>query len=126
MGYICIISSKGGATTVNVLLTAICTGRSFRLGGYKLRVIPIGMPLVLQMLIGGVIITLLELISDCIINLILGWNVWDYSDVPFNFLGQICLYFSVAWYFISLIAIVLDDYLRYFIFHERKPHYKII
>lgn len=36
-------------------------------------------PLVLQMLIGGTIITVLEFITGCIVNLWLGWNIWDYS-----------------------------------------------
>ena len=80
-------------------------------------------PLTLQMLIGSTIITVLEFITGCIVNLWLGWNVWDYSNLPFNFMGQICLYFSIAWIFLSLVAIVLDDYLRYWFFNEEKPHY---
>ena len=40
-------------------------------------VIPWDMPLLLQMFIGGAIITVLELITGCVVNLWLGWNVWD-------------------------------------------------
>ena len=36
----------------------------------------------------------------------------------------ICLPFTVAWYILSLLAIVLDDHLRYWIFGEEKPRYK--
>ena len=83
-------------------------------------------PLVLQMLVGGTIITVLELITGCIVNLWLGWNVWDYSDLPYNFLGQISLFSSIGWIGLSLVGIVLDDYLRYWLFHEEKPRYKWI
>ena len=75
-------------------------------------------PLVLQMLIGGIIITILEFITGCIVNLWLGWNVWDYSNLPLNPLGQICLPFSILWYFISAIGIIIDDYIRYKFFKE--------
>lgn len=77
-----------------------------------------------QMLIGSGIVTGLEFISGYILNIKLGWHIWDYSNVPFNIMGQICLPFSIAWFFISLIAIVADDYLRYWLFNEEKPHYK--
>lgn len=80
-------------------------------------------PLYKQMLMGSIIITGLEFISGLVINIILKWNVWDYSNMPFNILGQICLPFSIIWFFISFLAIILDDYLRYWIFHEEKPHY---
>ena len=83
-------------------------------------------PLIAQGIIGSVTITSLEFITGCIVNLKLGWNVWDYSDVLFNVKGQICLPFSVLWVFISVAAIILDDYLRYWIFHEEKPHYTIV
>ena len=78
-----------------------------------------------QMFYGATIITLLEFITGCIVNLYLGWNVWDYSDVPLNIYGQVCLLFSIAWYYVSGLAIVLDDYLRYWFFGEEKPHYKL-
>lgn len=77
-----------------------------------------------QMLIGSGIVTILEFVSGYILNIKLGWHIWDYSNVPFNILGQICLPFSIVWFFISLIAIVADNYLRYWLFDEEKPHYK--
>ena len=48
-------------------------------------------------------------------------NIWDYSDLPFNLMGQICLLFSVFWFFLSIIAIWLDDYLRYKFYGDKKP-----
>lgn len=78
-----------------------------------------------QMLIGSGIVTVLEFISGYILNIKLGWHIWNYSNVPFNVMGQICLPFSIAWFLISLIAIIADDYLRYWLFGEEKPHYKL-
>ena len=82
-------------------------------------------PLTIQMLIGCIIITILEFISGCILNLWLKLNIWDYSNLPLNLLGQICLPFSILWYFISAIGIVIDDYIRYIYFDEEYPRYKL-
>ena len=89
-------------------------------------VLPWDMPLLLQMFIGGVIITVLELITGCVINLWLGWAVWDYSELPFNLWGQISLFSSIVWVGLSLVGIVLDDYIRWKFFDEEKPHYRWI
>lgn len=83
------------------------------------------MPIYEQMMVGSVIITILEFICGCIVNLWLGWDVWDYSNMPYNVLGQICLPFSILWFFISLVAIVADDYIRYWLFDEEKPRYNL-
>lgn len=83
-------------------------------------------PLIAQGVLGGIIITCLEFITGYIVNIQLGWNIWDYSGILFNIKGQICLPFSILWVFISLVAIILDDYLRYWIFNEEKPHYILV
>lgn len=82
-------------------------------------------PIVLQMFIGTAIITSLELLCGWIVNIRLGWHVWDYSHVPLNFCGQICVPASIAWFFLGGVGIVLDDYLRYWLFGERRPQYRI-
>ena len=89
-------------------------------------VIPWDMPLLLQMFIGGVIITVLEFITGCVVNLWLGWNVWDYSELPFNLWGQISLFSSIVWVGLSLVGIVLDDFIRWKFFDEENPHYRWI
>ena len=89
-------------------------------------IIPWEMPLTAQMFIGCAIITVLEFITGCIVNLWFGWNVWDYSELPFNLLGQISLKSSIGWYFLSAVGIVLDDWVRYIFFGEEKPKYKIV
>ncbi len=84
------------------------------------------MPLLKQQLISAVIITVLEFISGLILNIFLRLDIWDYSTLKFNLLGQISLQYSILWFFLSLPAIIMDDYLRYWLFGEEKPHYKII
>ena len=100
-------------------------GICFYLVGLINEIIPWEMPLWQQSLIGSLIITTIEFISGCIINIWLGWNVWDYSNMFLNFLGQICLPFSAIWYVVSCIIIFIDYYLRYTLGGE-KPNYKII
>lgn len=82
------------------------------------------MALVKQMIIGALVITLLELVCGCIVNLWLGWNVWDYSNMPFNLLGQVCVPFSILWFLLSAVAVVLDDWIRHLLWNEEMPHYK--
>ena len=83
------------------------------------------MPLWKQMLICAVGITAIEFVAGIILNIILQLNVWDYGNMPFNILGQVCLPFSFLWFLLSFVAIWLDDWLRYWLFNEEKPHYKL-
>lgn len=83
------------------------------------------LPFIKQCLIGAAVITLVEFVAGLIVNVWLGWGVWDYSGAPFNVLGQICLPYSVLWCLVAAIAIVLDDYIRYWFFNEEKPRYKL-
>ena len=76
-----------------------------------------------QCLIGSLVITTLEFMTGCVVNIKLGWNVWDYSDQLFNLMGQICLKNSIYWIFLSGIAILLDDFIRWKVFNEEKPRY---
>ena len=89
-------------------------------------VIPWSMPLVQQALIGGfLIVTPMEyIVGKYLVNQDL--SIWNYSNMPLNIDGQICLPFTLIWCVISLGVIILDDYLRYIIFGEEKPHYEII
>lgn len=59
-------------------------------------------PLVLRALVGALIITAVEFTAGCLINLYLGWGVWDYSSLPWNLLGQISPAFSVLWFLLCL------------------------
>ena len=78
-----------------------------------------------QMLMGGIIITIIEFFTGLIVNVGLGLNVWDYSNLPFNIMGQICLPFTLAWILLSFVAIVVDDFVRHFFFGESWLTYKL-
>lgn len=82
-------------------------------------------PLIWQGVLGSAIVTGAELVTGMILNVWLGLGVWDYSGMPFNYKGQICLPFGILWIFVSIAAIVLDDWLRYWLFGEEHPHYTL-
>lgn len=99
-------------------------GLAFLMIGFINEIKPLkNLPLFNQSILGSLIVTFLELIFGYLLNIVLKLDVWDYSNLPFNFHGQICLPFSILWIFVSLFAIVLDDYIRYKLFDEEKPTY---
>lgn len=57
-----------------------------------------------KMLVSAAGITLLEWICGCIVNLWLKLDVWDYSDMPLQIMGQICFVFSFFWFLLSFPA----------------------
>lgn len=83
------------------------------------------LPLWIQALLGAGIVTALEFTAGCLINLLLQWHVWDYSDLRGNLLGQICPQYTLLWIPLSLVAVFLDDWIRYRYFHKKKPIYRI-
>ena len=88
-------------------------------------VLPWSMPLWQQVIIGACIVIVLEFATGCVVNQWLGWNVWDYSNMPGNILGQICPQYFVLWIPVSLAGIVLDDCLRYRWWGEDPPRYNV-
>lgn len=60
------------------------------------------MTLIKSCFIGAVIITSIEFTVGVFDNIIMHWNVWDYSDMPFNILGQICPHFSLYWFLLCI------------------------
>ena len=61
---------------------------------------------------GAVIITSVELVTGIIVNLIMKWDVWDYSDRAFNFLGQICPLYFFLWFLLCIPVLKLFEYFR--------------
>lgn len=66
-------------------------------------------PMLLQMVQGAAIVTALELLVGLIVNRWLGWDVWDYSDMPGNLWGQVCPQFAAAWLLLSWAAVKLEN-----------------
>ena len=65
-------------------------------------VLPWDMPLWQQILLGAALITLLEFLTGCVVNLWLGWGIWDYSNMRGNILGQVCPQYCLLWMPVSL------------------------
>lgn len=84
------------------------------------------MPLWQQALIGTAMVTMAEFVTGCIVNIRFGWQVWNYTHMPGNILGQICPQYVLFWIPVSLAGIVVDDWLRYWLFGENRPKYKLI
>lgn len=111
----CILFYLGGG--VYMTLEFLWRGRShysmFLLGGLcfllmgKLSMLLRKVSLSLQLLASSAMITSLELITGLLVNR--DYSVWDYRNVPFNFLGHICLPFSLLWIPISLLGMLLYD-----------------
>lgn len=89
------------AVTGGIALTILYIINSFRT-----------MSLIKSCIIGAAAITCIEFTVGVFDNLIMGWHVWDYSDRPFNLLGQICPLFSALWFLLCIPAFYLCRMIR--------------
>lgn len=60
-----------------------------------------GIPVAVLSLISSLFITSIELLAGYILNIKLKMNIWDYTNMPFNYKGQICLPYTVLWFLLS-------------------------
>ncbi len=82
------------------LLGGVCflvIGRLFR----------IALPLAIRLLLCAGAVTALELLAGLLVNQ--NFSVWDYRALPYNYLGQICLNYSLLWIPVSLGAMWIYD-----------------
>ena len=111
----CILFYTGGAAymTLEFLWRGRSHGSMFLLGGLcflligKLSALLKRVPLAFQLVTSSVMITGLELATGLLVNR--DYSVWDYRTVNYNYLGQICLPFSLLWIPVSLLAMRLYD-----------------
>lgn len=83
--------------------------------------------LIIQSILGGIIITGLELIVGLIDKHYLFIDMWDYSNLAFNFEGKICLLFSCIWCLLAMVGIFLSDAFNYYMFRDTEcPRYTIL
>ncbi len=82
----------------------VAGGACFLLLGKLCRVQP-RLPLAFRCLVGAGIITGVELAAGMLVNR--DHHVWDYRAMPLNFMGQICLPYSLLWIPVSLGAMML-------------------
>ena len=76
--------------------------------------------LLYKAILASFVVTILELLFGFIFNMVLKRNVWDYSKIPFNFKGQICLLYSVFWWILGLIFIPLAEILNNRLKNDKK------
>lgn len=84
------------------------------------------MDFIIQVFICGTCALFGELICGLLFNT--DYHIWDYRELPFNFLGQIQLYFAIVWYILAAIFIPILDYIDYHMFPRdgiKRPYYKI-
>lgn len=87
--------------------------------------LPWAVPLWLQALCCAALVTAVELAAGCVINLWLGWDVWDYTAMPGNLWGQICPQYSAIWWVLCLVFIPMFDWLRWAVEGGVRPRYTI-
>ncbi|MBE5955571.1 MAG: hypothetical protein E7253_03870 [Lachnospiraceae bacterium] len=90
----------------------LCGGLSFYCISLFNRRYSSSLHLITRMILCTFIITSLELLFGTIFNLYLHKQVWDYSNQYFNYKGQICLTFSIFWFFLSLPVLFLEEIIR--------------
>ena len=69
-------------------------------------------PLWKKCLVGSLFITLSELVVGFVVNILLSWNVWDYSDRIIHLFGQICPLYSVLWFLLCIPCVYLCRCIR--------------
>ena len=62
-----------------------------------------------QAVISTILILLIEFIAGLILNIWLGLHIWDYSHLPMNLFGQICLPMALVWLLLMPFAIWMED-----------------
>ena len=82
-------------------------GMCFMIVGGKIAAVT-QLPLALRLVAGATVITALELLTGLVVNR--DYRVWDYRTMPLQFLGQICLSYSLLWIPVSLGAMHLYDW----------------
>ncbi len=67
-------------------------------------------------ILGVSVITTMELLAGLLLNLRLGWAVWDYSKEPLNLGGQICalyiFYWSILWIPANFLCLSIRGFFR--------------
>ena len=58
------------------------------------------------------IITSFEFIVGYFVNIVFKLNVWSYAELPFNYLGQVCLLYSGIWFLFGIPMTLLANYIR--------------
>lgn len=98
-GYSHISMFFAGGLSAAMIYGICCAGRARNTGWY------------VRCAIGSAVITAVEFFVGSFVNLYLHLQIWDYSGVPLNLFGQVCLPFSAVWFFLTLPILALGDML---------------
>lgn len=63
---------------------------------------PIKQYKILTFVMGGLAATVVEYVLHFIYQEILGVSIWNYSNLPYNINGRVCLMFTVFWSILSM------------------------
>ena len=80
-------------------------------------------PLWLQALFCAALVTIVELVAGLFLNLWLELDIWDYTGLTGNFMGQICPQYFAIWWVLCLVFIPAFDWLRYAVEGIERPCY---
>ncbi len=107
-------------------LMGLCGGIAFVLIDRINNEISWDVDILIQGLIGSLIITFMEFVIGNLSLLGVVETMWNYSNVPLNYKGIICLPFSFVWLLLSIVAVILADCINYYILNEEEiPYYKL-
>lgn len=98
---------RGNTHWTMVLLGGLCFLTLYKLFGYMSNY-----SLIEKCVIGAIVITTLEFVVGCIVNLVFHMNVWNYSRMPLNLSGQICILYSTLWGFLCIPINFIADKIR--------------
>ena len=76
------------------------------------------LPLWARYVLCAAFITAAEFLTGALVNVALGWDVWDYSDRPMNLYGQICAGYAALWFALSVPGCALARFLRNSVFRR--------
>lgn len=83
-------------------------------------------PLWKQVMWCVIFVTAGEFATGIIVNKFLHWNVWDYTGLPFQFMGQICLPFMIIFSGLCAAGIIGSGYFLHFIYKEQRPAFHVL
>ena len=84
------------------------------------------MNILIKAALAAVVITVFELVTGVIVNIIFDLAVWDYSQMRFNILGQISLLYSFLWYILCIPCLILCKILKHRIFDVLSKQQKAL
>ena len=94
----------------------LCGGIAFYTVSFLNRHLEDRLSILSRMILSALLITLIEFWFGVYFNLYLHEDVWDYSGHFIQYKGQVCLTFTVIWFFLSLPLFWVEKYIRSHIF----------